>query len=120
MFFSLESQWQQLQISLNYLRYSKIDKGEQFVACPHSYEHETVLNASASDKQTRNLSAKTCLPAQGLSVAGNKQANRIRNAAGQRNITHKARGVVISHSLGIPEGLQQWVSADDLILERSL
>lgn len=53
MFFSLESQWQQLQISLNYLRYSKIDKGEQFVAGPHSYEHETAVNTAASDKQPR-------------------------------------------------------------------
>ena len=35
-------------------------------------------------------------------------------------VTYKAWGVVIPHSLGVSKGLQQWVGTDDLILKRSL
>ena len=31
--------------------------------------------------------------------------------------THKAGRVVVPHGLGIPEGLQQWVGADDLVFQ---
>lgn len=35
-------------------------------------------------------------------------------------LTHKARGVVVPHSLGVPESFQQRVGLDDLILQSPL
>ena len=38
----------------------------------------------------------------------------------ENTMTQEVQRTVISHSLGIAEGLPQQVSADDLILKRSL
>lgn len=42
------------------------------------------------------------------------------NQSDSLRLTHKARGVVVPHSLGVPESFQQRVGLDDLILQSSL
>ena len=38
----------------------------------------------------------------------------------EEQVTHKAGGVVVPHGLGVAEGLQQGVGADDLIFQGPL
>lgn len=50
-------------------------------------------------------------------IKGKRLVNKLLAPADLYLSTHETGGVIIPDSFGIPKGLQQWVSRDDLVLQ---